>query len=138
MDFNMQDDDDDDDDDDDGRESSAMQIWHREDNLQPSPYHSPHSLASSFVIIIITSCHRIVGYCAHWRESLADPDTKIIRPQQDYRGVWLRHYEDVDKRSAEGESLGPAGPGFETVFWMSRTSDSSPELPLVDSQVPTL
>jgi citrate synthase len=39
------------------------------------------------------TCDRIVGYCAHWRESLSDPDTKILRPQQDYRGVWLRHYD---------------------------------------------
>ena len=28
---------------------------------------------------------RIVGYVSHWRESLADPDVKIMRPQQDYR-----------------------------------------------------
>lgn len=48
-------------------------------------------------------CNSIVGYCAHWRESLADPDTKIIRPQQDYKGVWLRHYADVNARTAEGE-----------------------------------
>lgn len=48
----------------------------------------------------------IVGYCAHWRESLADPDTKIIRPQQDYRGVWLRHYADLPARAAEGERHG--------------------------------
>lgn len=51
---------------------------------------------------VLFALPRIVGYCAHWRESLADPDTKIIRPQQDYKGVWLRHYEDVDRRSAEG------------------------------------
>ncbi len=43
--------------------------------------------------------HRIVGYCAHWRESLVDPDTKIIRPQQDYRGVWLRHFDAIEKRA---------------------------------------
>lgn len=49
----------------------------------------------------------IVGYCAHWRESLVDPDTKIIRPQQDYRGVWLRHFEAIDRRSAavDGDTL---------------------------------
>jgi len=51
---------------------------------------------------VLFALPRIVGYCAHWRESLVDPDTKIIRPQQDYRGVWLRHYEEVVKRSAEG------------------------------------
>ena len=28
---------------------------------------------------------RIVGYLSHWKESLADPDTKIMRPQEDYR-----------------------------------------------------
>jgi hypothetical protein len=27
---------------------------------------------------------RIVGYLSHWRESLSDPDTKIMRPQEDY------------------------------------------------------
>lgn len=41
---------------------------------------------------------RVVGYLAHWRESLVDPDTKIMRPQQDYRGVWLRHYQGLDQR----------------------------------------
>lgn len=48
------------------------------------------------------SCsHRIAGYCAHWRESLADPDTKIIRPQQDYKGVWFRHFTPMAQREAE-------------------------------------
>ncbi|KAL1189789.1 Citrate synthase 2, peroxisomal [Cardamine amara subsp. amara] len=42
---------------------------------------------------------RIAGYLAHWRESLDDPDTKIIRPQQVYTGVWLRHYEPVKERT---------------------------------------
>ncbi len=51
---------------------------------------------------VLFALPRIVGYCAHWRESLVDPDTKIIRPQQDYRGVWLRHYDGMDNRSAEG------------------------------------
>uniref|UniRef100_A0A7S0VEM7 Citrate synthase n=1 Tax=Polytomella parva TaxID=51329 RepID=A0A7S0VEM7_9CHLO len=52
---------------------------------------------------VLFAIPRIVGYCAHWRESLVDPDTKIIRPQQDYRGVWLRHYEAVVFRhEAEG------------------------------------
>eukprot|EP00879_Flechtneria_rotunda_P001354 GHRR01001504.1.p1 GENE.GHRR01001504.1~~GHRR01001504.1.p1 ORF type:complete len:374 (+),score=124.68 GHRR01001504.1:84-1124(+) len=47
---------------------------------------------------VLFAIPRIVGYCAHWRESLADPDTKIIRPQQDYRGVWLRHYQPLQQR----------------------------------------
>mmetsp|Transcript_5445 Transcript_5445/g.11587 ORF Transcript_5445/g.11587 Transcript_5445/m.11587 type:complete len:482 (-) Transcript_5445:21-1466(-) len=48
---------------------------------------------------------RISGWLAHWRESLADPDTKILRPQQDYQGVWLRHYVPVDRRSNHQKSL---------------------------------
>eukprot|EP00199_Chlamydomonas_sp_CCMP681_P000765 CAMPEP_0119106864 /NCGR_PEP_ID=MMETSP1180-20130426/6568_1 /TAXON_ID=3052 ORGANISM="Chlamydomonas cf sp, Strain CCMP681" /NCGR_SAMPLE_ID=MMETSP1180 /ASSEMBLY_ACC=CAM_ASM_000741 /LENGTH=503 /DNA_ID=CAMNT_0007092261 /DNA_START=121 /DNA_END=1632 /DNA_ORIENTATION=+ len=47
---------------------------------------------------VLFAIPRIVGYCAHWRESLADPDTKILRPQQDYRGVWLRHFEPIEQR----------------------------------------
>ncbi|CAH8392493.1 unnamed protein product [Eruca vesicaria subsp. sativa] len=38
---------------------------------------------------------RMAGYLAHWLESLDDPDTKIMRPQQAYTGVWLRHYASV-------------------------------------------
>ncbi|VVB04319.1 unnamed protein product [Arabis nemorensis] len=38
---------------------------------------------------------RMAGYLSHWCESLIDPDTKIVRPQQAYTGVWLRHYEPV-------------------------------------------
>lgn len=48
----------------------------------------------------------VVGYCAHWRESLADPDTKIIRPQQDYRGVWLRHYSPLAERATSAPKAG--------------------------------
>ncbi|GFR42004.1 hypothetical protein Agub_g2818 [Astrephomene gubernaculifera] len=51
---------------------------------------------------VLFAIPRIVGYCAHWRESLTDPDTKIIRPQQDYKGVWLRHYADMAYRHNEG------------------------------------
>ncbi|CAH8354774.1 unnamed protein product [Eruca vesicaria subsp. sativa] len=39
-----------------------------------------------------TIVSRMAGYLSHWRESLDDPDTKIMRPQQAYTGVWLRHY----------------------------------------------
>ncbi|KAI8476900.1 MAG: citrate synthase [Monoraphidium minutum] len=51
---------------------------------------------------VLFAIPRIVGYCAHWRESLSDPDTKIIRPQQDYRGVWLRHYAPLSVRASQG------------------------------------
>ncbi|XP_022149691.1 citrate synthase, glyoxysomal [Momordica charantia] len=41
---------------------------------------------------VLFAIPRMAGYLAHWRESLDDPDTKIIRPQQVYTGEWLRHY----------------------------------------------
>ena len=53
----------------------------------------PHPLAC------VCNCS-IVGYCAHWREMQNDPDLKIVRPQQDYRGVWLRHYAAMDQRAS--------------------------------------
>ena len=34
---------------------------------------------------VLFAIPRVAGYLAHWRESLSDPDTKIIRPQQDYK-----------------------------------------------------
>lgn len=46
----------------------------------------PCGLDGMMQLITVSFFHacyrRIVGYCAHWRESLVDPDTKIIRPQQ--------------------------------------------------------
>jgi citrate synthase len=57
---------------------------------------------------VLFAVPRVVGYCAHWRESLADPDTKILRPQQDYRGPWLRHY-DADAQAARAGGAGAGG-----------------------------
>ncbi|WOK97169.1 citrate synthase 3, peroxisomal [Canna indica] len=47
---------------------------------------------------VLFAIPRMAGWLAHWRESLDDPDTKIIRPQQVYTGVWLRHYTPITKR----------------------------------------
>ncbi|KAJ3686487.1 hypothetical protein LUZ61_015651 [Rhynchospora tenuis] len=47
---------------------------------------------------------RMVGYLAHLRESLDDPDTKIMRPQQVYTGVWLRHYMSLKEREMSNDS----------------------------------
>ncbi|KAB2610904.1 citrate synthase [Pyrus ussuriensis x Pyrus communis] len=41
---------------------------------------------------VLFAIPRMAGWLAHWRESLDDPDTKIMRPQQVYTGNWLRHY----------------------------------------------
>ncbi len=55
---------------------------------------------------------RCAGWLAHWRESLDDPDARIIRPQQDYQGVWLRHYESMGARPdvVEGDDVTPLEP----------------------------
>lgn len=47
---------------------------------------------------VLFAVPRLAGWLAHWKESLVDPDTKILRPQQDYQGVWLRHYAPVNRR----------------------------------------
>ncbi|KAH7533763.1 hypothetical protein FEM48_Zijuj04G0166200 [Ziziphus jujuba var. spinosa] len=57
---------------------------------------------------VLFAIPRMAGYLAHWRESLDDPDTKIMRPQQVYTGVWLRHYMPLKERivSHEADKLG--------------------------------
>ncbi|XP_078438889.1 citrate synthase, glyoxysomal-like [Wolffia australiana] len=52
---------------------------------------------------VLFAIPRMAGYLAHWRESLDDPDTKIMRPQQVYTGVWLRHYMPLRERLPEPE-----------------------------------
>ncbi|KAL9678006.1 hypothetical protein QQ045_015844 [Rhodiola kirilowii] len=49
---------------------------------------------------VLFAIPRMAGYLAHWKESLDDPDTKIMRPQQVYTGVWLRNYAPVTERMA--------------------------------------
>ncbi|ERN09354.1 citrate synthase, glyoxysomal [Amborella trichopoda] len=53
---------------------------------------------------VLFAIPRMAGYLAHWRESLDDPDTKIMRPQQVYTGVWLRHYMPLKERLAASEA----------------------------------
>ncbi|CAN8254245.1 unnamed protein product [Cochlearia groenlandica] len=53
---------------------------------------------------VLFAIPRMAGYLSHWRESLDDPDTKIMRPQQAYTGVWLRHYEPVRERTLSSDS----------------------------------
>lgn len=53
---------------------------------------------------VLFAIPRMAGYLAHWRESLDDPDTKIMRPQQVYTGVWLRHYVSLKEREMSNDS----------------------------------
>lgn len=61
---------------------------------------------------VLFAVPRITGYLAHWRESLSDPDTKIVRPQQDYCGEWLRDYKEMESRPNDipGDDLGAVPP----------------------------
>uniref|UniRef100_A0A1D1YKQ4 Citrate synthase n=1 Tax=Anthurium amnicola TaxID=1678845 RepID=A0A1D1YKQ4_9ARAE len=53
---------------------------------------------------VLFAIPRMAGYLAHWRESLDDPDTKIMRPQQVYTGAWLRHYMPLKERLVEADA----------------------------------
>eukprot|EP01018_Ginkgo_biloba_P000747 Gb_06688 [translate_table: standard] len=57
---------------------------------------------------VLFAIPRMAGYLAHWKESLDDPDTKIMRPQQWYTGAWFRHYAPVNERTlpVEVDKLG--------------------------------
>ncbi|KAH7571573.1 hypothetical protein JRO89_XS04G0081300 [Xanthoceras sorbifolium] len=57
---------------------------------------------------VLFAIPRMAGYLSHWRESLDDPDTKIMRPQQVYTGVWMRHYMPLKERmiSKDADRLG--------------------------------
>ncbi|KAM2268119.1 hypothetical protein ACFX1S_046287 [Malus domestica] len=52
---------------------------------------------------VLFAIPRMAGWLAHWRESLDDPDTKIMRPQQVYTGNWLRHYIPPRERIVPGD-----------------------------------
>lgn len=55
---------------------------------------------------VLFAIPRIAGYLAHWRETLVDPDTKIVRPQQDYR---VRAGQDAGRERAVCCCVGWAG-----------------------------
>lgn len=61
---------------------------------------------------VLFAVPRMTGYLAHWKETLADKETKIVRPQQDYCGEWIRQYAPIEARTAgnDEEDLGPVPP----------------------------
>jgi citrate synthase len=42
---------------------------------------------------------RTVGWVAHWREMITDPNGRISRPRQLYKGPQQRDYVAVEKRA---------------------------------------
>ena len=60
---------------------------------------------------VLFAIPRATGYLAHWRESLTDPDVKIMRPQQVYEGEWLRSYPAMNVRQpAAADSMWQVAP----------------------------
>ncbi|CAI5964939.1 unnamed protein product [Closterium sp. NIES-65] len=56
---------------------------------------------------VLFAIPRMVGYLAHWKESLDDPDTRIMRPQECYIGEWFHHYQPIALRPpSDAEGLG--------------------------------
>ena len=53
---------------------------------------------------VLFAIPRAAGYLAHWRESLDDSDTKIVRPHQVYQGNWLSGYLPLDARETATEA----------------------------------
>uniref|UniRef100_UPI0035C858CD citrate/2-methylcitrate synthase n=1 Tax=Citreimonas sp. TaxID=3036715 RepID=UPI0035C858CD len=46
----------------------------------------------------IFALSRTVGWISQWKEQLGDPQMKIGRPRQLYRGETERNYVDIEKR----------------------------------------
>ena len=46
----------------------------------------------------IFALSRTVGWVSQWKEQLADPQHKIGRPRQLYRGHTLRDYKEIEDR----------------------------------------
>jgi len=47
---------------------------------------------------VLFTIPRTAGWIAHWLEYLDDPEQKIVRPRQDYRGATRRNYVALDSR----------------------------------------
>jgi citrate synthase len=48
---------------------------------------------------VLFAIPRTIGWIAQWEEMLLDPDQKIARPRQIYKGYAVRDYVAIDKRS---------------------------------------
>ncbi|MDQ2858050.1 MAG: citrate synthase [Candidatus Eremiobacteraeota bacterium] len=55
---------------------------------------------------------RTVGWLAHWKEMIEDPDQRITRPRQLYVGPGLRQYVGIGERASDSLSRMPAGPAM--------------------------
>ena len=52
---------------------------------------------------VLFAVPRIAGWLAHWTEFLDDPENKIVRPRQIYKGYRTRDYVPVEKREKKAD-----------------------------------
>jgi citrate synthase len=52
---------------------------------------------------VLFALPRIVGWLAHWSEFLDDPENKIVRPRQIYKGYAKRDYVNIEQRENKAE-----------------------------------
>lgn len=50
---------------------------------------------------VLFALPRVVGWLAHWYEFLDDPENKIVRPRQIYKGYGKREFVPMDKREVK-------------------------------------
>jgi citrate synthase len=50
------------------------------------------------IFTVLFAIGRTPGWLAHWQEMLGDPDQKIYRPRQEYRGTSVRDYVPLSDR----------------------------------------
>jgi citrate synthase len=60
----------------------------------------------------IFALSRTVGWLAHWKEMIEDPDARITRPRQLYVGPTQRAYVETAARHSNGVTSKPAGPAM--------------------------
>lgn len=52
---------------------------------------------------VLFAVPRIAGWLAHWTEFLDDPENKIVRPRQIYKGYRTRDYVPIDQREKKAD-----------------------------------
>ena len=52
---------------------------------------------------VLFAVPRIAGWLAHWTEFLDDPENKIVRPRQIYKGYRNRDYVPIDHREKKAD-----------------------------------
>merc|ERR1711972_33013 len=52
---------------------------------------------------VLFAIPRAVGWLSHWNEFLDDPENRIVRPRQVYKGYKTRDYVDIEERLLGGK-----------------------------------